>query len=95
LIDVKKSELKTSRATAFNAWVFTLLIQSNNAPLRLHLNSDHFASGGSAMTNETAKALLMILLFGSLSIALYASESSATKRLRVAALQALRRTRRG
>lgn len=46
------------------------------------------------MTNETAKTLLMIFLFGSLSIALYVSESSATKRLRIAALQALRRTRR-
>jgi hypothetical protein len=60
----------------------------------LRLSSDHCASGGSAMTNETAKALLMVLLFGSLSIALYVSESSATKRLRVAALQALRRARR-
>ncbi|MGY3583140.1 hypothetical protein ACVIGB_007797 [Bradyrhizobium sp. USDA 4341] len=39
------------------------------------------------MTSETAKAILMIFLFGSLSIAIQLSERSATKRLRALALQ--------
>ncbi|WP_198964629.1 hypothetical protein [Bradyrhizobium sp. C9] len=43
------------------------------------------------MTSETLKAILMIFLFGSLSIAIQLSERSATKRLRALALQALRR----
>ena len=46
------------------------------------------------MTSETVKALLMIFLFTSLSVAIYVSESSATKRLTVLALQALRRAQR-
>ena len=46
------------------------------------------------MTSETVKALMMIFLFTSLSIAICVSESSATKRLRVLSLQALRRAQR-
>ncbi|MBP1293905.1 hypothetical protein ABIF38_003203 [Bradyrhizobium japonicum] len=44
------------------------------------------------MASETAKAILMILLFGSLLITIHLSESIATKRLRALALQGLRRT---
>ncbi|MTV15448.1 hypothetical protein FDV58_13690 [Bradyrhizobium elkanii] len=50
--------------------------------------------GVAGMTSETAKAILMILLFVSLSTAIHLSERSATKRLRAFALQTLRRTHR-
>jgi hypothetical protein len=46
------------------------------------------------MTSETAKAILMILLFVSLSTAIHLSGRSATKRLRAFALQTLRRKHR-
>jgi hypothetical protein len=43
------------------------------------------------MTSETAKALLMIFLFGSLWIAIHVPEGNSTKRLTALALHALRR----
>jgi hypothetical protein len=50
--------------------------------------------GVAGMTSETAKAILMILLFVSLSTAIHLSGRSATKRLRAFALQTLRRKHR-
>ena len=90
----QKATLHASRAAASSASVVALLIQSNDMPLQLRSTSGHRASGGSRMTSETVKALMMIFLFTSLSIAICVSESSATKRLRVLSLQALRRAQR-
>ncbi|WP_125459433.1 hypothetical protein [Bradyrhizobium elkanii] len=64
--------------------------QQHSTAMRSTSNCRTF--GVSAMASETAKAILMILLFGSLLITIHLSESIATKRLRALALQGLRRT---
>ncbi|MCC8978324.1 hypothetical protein [Bradyrhizobium acaciae] len=57
--------------------------------------SNHHAFGASAMARETANAIMMIFLFGSLLIAIHLSERIATKRLRALALRARRRAHSG
>ncbi|NEU96149.1 hypothetical protein [Bradyrhizobium uaiense] len=62
--------------------------QRHSAAMRSTLNDRAF--GVSAMAIETAKAIMMIFLFGSLLIAIHMWERIATKRLRALALRRAR-----